>query len=64
MYHNLEDGANKILGMTNNFFQILDGIGKNLEGKESLIQYLNQNIEEIKSKNIGFSYNYFKDYVN
>lgn len=64
MYHNLEDGADKILGMTNNFFQIIDGIGKNLEGKESLIQYLNQNIEEIKSKNIGFSYNYFKDYVN
>ena len=64
MYHNLNDGIDTILGITTNFYQIIDGIGDNLEGKESLIQYLSQNIEEIKSKNIGFSYNYFKDYVN
>lgn len=64
MYYNLNDGIDAILGTTTNFYQIIDGIGDNLEGKESFIQYLNQNIEEIKFKNIEFSYNYFKDYVN
>ena len=63
MYHSPIDGIDKILGVTHNFYQILDGFGENLEGKNPFSEYIQQNIEEIKSKNIGFSYSYFRDYV-
>ena len=63
MYYNLNDGVDAILGITHNFYQILDGFGENLEGKNLFSEYIQQNIEEIKSKNIEFSYKAFKDYV-
>ena len=40
MYYNLNDGVDAILGITHNFYQILDGFGENLEGKNLFSEYI------------------------
>lgn len=59
MYKSIDDGIKAILGLGNNFYQILDGLGENLI-ENQFTNYLDENIEWIKSKNIGFSYENFQ----
>jgi hypothetical protein len=40
MYHSPTDGIDEILGITCNFYQILDGFGENLEGKNLFSEYI------------------------
>lgn len=63
MYHSIDDGLNCILGITPNFYQLIDGLNK-IEVNNTFTNYLNSNIEQIKNKNIGISYNIFADIVN
>lgn len=64
MYHSPEDGADRLLGLTPSFYQINMGFGKNLEKENLFSKYITQNIEEIKSKNIGISFKQFKDLID
>ena len=61
IYKSIEDGINNILGVSTNFGQII--VGYDGEGNENLLSYLENNIDYIKSKNIGISYQYFKSYL-
>lgn len=59
MYKSVDDGIKEILGLGNNFYQILDGLGEDYVHND-FTKYLDENIEWIKSKNIGFSYENFQ----
>lgn len=59
MYKSVDDGIKGILGLGNNFYQILDGLGEDYVHND-FTKYLDENIEWIKSKNIGFSYENFQ----
>lgn len=59
MYKSVDDGIKGILGLGNNFYQILDGLGEDYV-HNGFTKYLDENIEWIKSKNIGFSYENFQ----
>lgn len=59
MYKSIDDGIKAILGLGNNFYQIADGLGEDYIHND-FTKYLEENIEWIKSKNIGFSYENFQ----
>lgn len=59
MYKSVDDGIKEILGIENNFYQIVDGLGEDYIHND-FTKYLEENIEWIKSKNIGFSYENFQ----